>query len=95
MERYGIALVEQEESYTSKASLLDLDEIPVYNADNPGKHKFSGRRVKRGLYRASNQRTINADINGSGNILRKRKHNLDLQLVCRRLLASPLRVKIS
>lgn len=94
-ERYGIEFVEQEESYTSKASLLDLDEIPVYNADNPGKHKFSGRRVKRGLYHASNKRTINADINGSGNILRKRKHNLDLQLVCRRLLASPLRVKIS
>lgn len=94
-ERYGIEFIEQEESYTSKASLLDLDEIPVYNADNPSKHKFSGRRVKRGLYRASNKRTINADINGSGNILRKRKHNLDLQLVSKRLLASPLRIKIS
>lgn len=94
-ERYGIEFVEQEESYTSKASLLDLDEIPTYNADNPQKYKFSGRRVNRGLYCASNKRTINADVNGSGNILRKRKHNLDLQLVCRRLLASPLRVKIS
>jgi len=94
-ERYGIIFVEQEESYTSIASLLDLDKMPVYNADNPSQRKFSGRRVKRGLYCASDQRTINADINGSGNILRKRKHNLDLQLVCRRLLASPLRVKIS
>ena len=94
-ERYGIVFVEQEESYTSIASLLDIDEIPVYNADNPSSCKFSGRRIKRGLYRASDRRTINADINGSGNILRKRKHNLDLQLVCRRLLASPLRVKIS
>lgn len=94
-ERYRIEFVEQEESYTSKASLLDLDEIPTYNADNPQKYRFSGRRIKRGLYRASNKRTINADVNGSGNILRKRKHNLDLQLVCRRLLASPLRVKIS
>lgn len=94
-ERFGIEFVEQEESYTSIASLLDLDEIPMYNADNPRKYKFSGKRVCRGLYRASNKRTINADVNGSGNILRKRKHNLDLQLVCRRLLASPLRVKIS
>jgi len=94
-ERYGIVFVEQEESYTSIASLLDIDEMPVYNANNPSSLKFSGRRVKRGLYRASDKRTINADINGSGNILRKRKHNLELQLVCRRLLASPLRVRIS
>jgi len=94
-ERYGIVFVEQEESYTSIASLLDIDEMPVYNANNPSSLKFSGRRVKRGLYRASDKRTINADINGSGNILRKRKHNLEIQLVCRRLLASPLRVRIS
>src|SRR5215469_9823221 len=59
-----------EESYTSKASLLDLDPLPVRkNGDE--KHTFSGKRVTRGLYRASNGREINADINGAGNVIRK------------------------
>ena len=35
------------------------------------KPKFSGKRIKRGLYRASDGRLINADINGAGNIIRK------------------------
>jgi hypothetical protein len=48
--RYGIEYLETEESYTSQASFYDRDEIPVYNADNPAKYKFSGRRIKRGLY---------------------------------------------
>lgn len=68
-ERYGIDVIAQEESYTSKASFLDRDEIPVYGkTDSP---KFSGRRVRRGLYRASDGRTVNADLNGSAKILRK------------------------
>ena len=50
-ELYGIRYVEQEESYTSKASFWDKDELPVYNADNPREYEFSGRRVHRGLYR--------------------------------------------
>ncbi len=60
-----------EESYTSKASLLDLDLLPVRGNGDNTKHTFSGKRVKRGLYRASDGRKINADINGSGNIIRK------------------------
>ncbi len=68
----GITVKVTEESYTSKASLLDLDPLPVYDPKNNGeKHKFSGKRMKRGLYRASDGRKINADINGSGNIIRK------------------------
>ena len=59
-----------EESYTSKASLLDLDPLPV-RTNGDEKHSFSGKRVKRGLYRAKDGRKINADINGSGNIIRK------------------------
>lgn len=54
-ERYGITFVEQEESYTSKASFLDNDLLPVYNADNPIEYIGSGRRVKRGLYRTQNR----------------------------------------
>jgi IS605 OrfB family transposase len=70
-ELHGIAYTEQEESYTSKASFWDKDELPTYNADNPQHYKFSGARVKRGLYRTSTGKTINADVNGALNILRK------------------------
>ena len=65
----GITVVTQEESYTSKASFLDDDDIPVYGeAENP---KFSGHRIKRGLYKSGDGRLINADVNGSYNIMRK------------------------
>lgn len=68
----GIRVEITEESYTSKASLLDLDPLPVHDPNNDKeKHTFSGKRVKRGLYRASDGRTLNADINGAGNIIRK------------------------
>jgi putative transposase len=69
-ELVGIRVEITEESYTSKASLLDLDPLPVRN-NGDEKHTFSGKRVKRGLYRASDGRFINADINGAGNIIRK------------------------
>lgn len=66
---HGITVVPQEESYTSKASFLDNDNIPVYGeTENP---RFSGRRIKRGLYQSGNGQLINADVNGSYNILRK------------------------
>ena len=49
----GIIFVKQEESYTSKASFFDNDEIPVYNDDNPKDYNFSGKRIYRGLYRTN------------------------------------------
>ena len=67
----GIVFVKQEESYTSKASFWDKDVIPVYNADNPQEYHFSGKRMKRGLYRTANGKLLNADVNGALNILRK------------------------
>jgi putative transposase len=68
----GMRVEITEESYTSKASLLDLDPLPVRNTgEEASRYTFSGRRVKRGLYRASDGRQINADCNGSGNIIRK------------------------
>ena len=70
-ELVGIRIILTEESYTSKASFLDRDEMPVYDPDQKEKPTFSGKRVKRGLYRASDGRIINADINGAGNIIRK------------------------
>ena len=68
---YGINFVRQEESYTSKASFFDNDDIPKYNDDNPKEYQFSGSRVKRGLYKTSKGYCLNADINGALNILKK------------------------
>ncbi len=93
--RYGIEYQEQEESYSSKASFYDRDKIPVYNADNPSQHKFSGRRIKRGLYRTKDKHLVSADINGSANILVKSKHRLNFERVSSGFLANPLRISIS
>ena len=93
--RYGIEYIEQEESYTSKASFYDRDNVPVYNADNPEKHKFSGRRIKRGLYRTKDKHLVSADINGSANILAKCIHRLPRERVSSGFLANPLRITIS
>jgi len=59
----GIKVLYTEESYTSKASFLDRDPLDG--------SIISGRRVHRGLYRASDGRSLNADVNGSCNIGRK------------------------
>jgi putative transposase len=70
-ELVGIRVIVTEESYTSKASFLDADPLPVYDAQRQESLVFSGRRVQRGLYRAADGRPINADVNGAYNILRK------------------------
>ena len=67
----GIQVTLQEESYTSKASFLDRDAIPTYDPQRAEKPRFSGKREKRGLYRAADGRRIHADVQGSYNILRK------------------------
>ena len=70
-ELYGIKYFEQEESYTSKASFFDNDELPKYNANNPRSYEFSGKRISRGQYRTKSGYVLNADVNGALNILRK------------------------
>src|SRR5215467_2144544 len=67
----GIQVILQEESYTSKASFLDDDPIPTYQADRAEQPVFSCKRIARSWYRASSGTIIHADINGSYNILRK------------------------
>ena len=67
----GITVLITEESYTSKASFLDRDPLPVRHPNDDTKHIFSGKRVERGLYRASDGRFINADLNGAYNMVRK------------------------
>ena len=92
---YGINFVEQEESYTSKASFWDKDEIPIYNTKNPRQYKFSGKRIKRGLYQTSDGRTLNADINGALNILRKSNVVSLNGLYSRGELNTPIRIRIA
>ncbi|MBR4904244.1 MAG: transposase [Selenomonadaceae bacterium] len=93
--RYGMNYIEQEESYTSKASFLDSDFLPVYDADNQKEYAFSGKRIKRGLYKSKSGRLINADVNGAANILRKSKQNLNFERLCAGLLGRPLRIRVA
>ena len=74
---------------------MDGDEIPVYNADNPQKYEFSGKRVKRGLYRSARGIEINADVNGAANILRKSKVVPLEGLYCRGELSTPVRIRVA
>ena len=74
-EKVGISVILQEESYTSKCSFVNQDFIPTYGK-NDNLYNPSGKRIKRGLYKnnniiAPNLKQINADVNGSYNILRK------------------------
>lgn len=76
-ELLGITLHITEESYTSKCSFLDNEEIC--------KHEdYKGKRIKRGLYKSSDGRLINADVNGALNILKKviGEYEYDPILVC-------------
>ena len=95
-ERYGIQFTRQEESYTSKASFLDHDPIPVYGEPKENKPIFSGRRIFRGLYQTGCSVLINADMNGAANILRKCTHTSALAgKVVRGLLAVPVRIRLN
>ena len=91
---YGIEFKLQEESYTSKASFFDGDEIPIYDKENPQEYIFSGKRIKRGLYQTSAGKLINADCNGALNILRKSKV-VDLSVLYNRgELNTPKRIRV-
>ena len=65
----GIEVIVREESYTSKCSFLDNEEICKHDA-------YKGKRIKRGLFRSYDGRLINADLNGALNILRKEIPNV-------------------
>jgi IS605 OrfB family transposase len=92
-EAHGIIFIEQEESYTSKASALDLDAIPVYG-EKPEGWKASGRRIRRGTYRSAAGVEVNADANGAWNIGRK-ANVIGMQgTPTRGVLTSPKRLRI-
>ena len=93
---HGIRLIETEESYTSQASFLDHDLLPVFG-EKPEGWKASGKRVKRGLYRTAQGWLINADGNGAANIMRKVSTKLGINLsgVGRGAVAAPSKVKLT
>jgi IS605 OrfB family transposase len=60
--RYGIRVILQEESYTSKACFGNRDYIPTYGTGDAGSVSFTGKRIKRGLYLQDDGKVMNADI---------------------------------
>ncbi|MGD1716863.1 IS200/IS605 family accessory protein TnpB-related protein [Dapis sp. BLCC M172] len=72
----GIDVIITEESYTSASSFIDNDLIPVYKKGQKIRVNFSPKRVKRGLYRSASKGLINADVNGSLNIMKKAVPNV-------------------
>ena len=94
---HGIRYLETEESYSSKASSLDLDIIPVFG-EKPEGWKPSGRRVKRGLYCSEAGIEFNADVNGAINIARKvaKQYEFDFEPrgFARGVLTMPRRLRL-
>ena len=64
IEEKGGVLIELNESYTSKCSFLDNEEVCKHET-------YKGKRVKRGLFLSGSNKALNADINGSLNILKR------------------------
>ena len=83
----GIKVITVNEAYTSKCSFFDLE--PIKKQTN-----YLGKRVKRGLFRASNGRVYNCDSNGSLNCIRNAVGDsvFDRQSISR-LVVSPVRIK--
>lgn len=94
-EFYGIKYVDQEESYTSKASFFDMNIIPEYKEKDNIEYSFSGKRVRRGMYKTLKGYILNADVNGALNILKKSKV-VDLEVLYHRgEVDTPVRIRVS
>lgn len=94
-EFYGIKYVDQEESYTSKASFFDMDIISEYKEKDNIEYSFSGKRVRRGMYKTLKGYILNADVNGALNILKKSKV-VDLEVLYHRgEVDTPVRIRVS
>lgn len=68
----GIRFLLQEESYTSKCSFLDNEEIKKHS-------NYLGKRIKRGLFQTRRSLKVNSDMNASANILKKAFPNFKLK----------------
>ena len=94
-QQHGIQFVETEESYTSQASFLDADEIPVFGSKPEG-WQSSGQRIKRGLFRTLKGWLVSADVQAAANILKKvmTKLGIDLTGVSMASLTAPQRIQL-
>ena len=93
-ELYGIWYRDQEESYTSKCSFIDSESIEKHDV-------YLGKRIKRGLFKTSTGKLINADINAAANILKKfhlgkSKQNLEFNFkkLSRGCINQPVRIRV-
>ena len=88
-QRFGIKYHLVDEAYTSRTDALALDEI----RDQPyGKM----RRIRRGLFQSITQTLINADVNGSLNILRNVAGDSPAkEIISRGLVNRPKRIKLA
>lgn len=69
LEEVGISCSMVNEAYSSKCSALDSESV--------GKHdEYCGKRMKRGLFRSKAGMMVNADVNGSLNILKIGSRNV-------------------
>lgn len=91
----SITFIRQEESYTSRASFWDKDEIPVFTGFDKGGYRFSGKRVHRGLYRCKDGSVFNADVNGALNILKKSNVVSLRALYDRGEVDTPVRIRVA
>ena len=83
-DKFGTKLIFTEESYTSKCDALSLEEVGR-------KVKYSGKRIKRGLFESKNGTLINADLNGAINIMRKR---IEMTEIEGKNIMNPVTIKI-
>ncbi|MEQ8464963.1 RNA-guided endonuclease InsQ/TnpB family protein [Coleofasciculus sp. E1-EBD-02] len=90
----GISVILQEESYTSVSNFLNLDPLPVYGQMTE-KPVFSGKRIKRGLYRTNQGVLVQSDVIGSYNILRKAFPNAFNRYGIERCVVHPRRINLS
>jgi putative transposase len=90
----GIKVIIQEESYTSVANFLNDDPLPVYGQTTE-KPVFSGKRIKRGLYRTDRGFLCQSDVMGSYNILRKAFPNAFNRYGIERCVVQPRRINLS
>ena len=93
LELNGINYIETEESYTSKCSFIDKEEICHHES-------YVGRRVRRGLFKSREGYKYNADVNGSLNILRKYMTRIgtytdDLHGELVRYMTNPRKLKVA
>jgi putative transposase len=93
-EQLGIEYNYIEECYTSKCSFLDKEDVCKHE-------NYLGSRIKRGLFKTSKNILVNADVNGSANILQKflkstnRLKELHFKRVVKGFVNNPVRVNFS